>query len=81
MSSTEMWVPPQREESTKGKLYFLDSFIQGHKVKFQLIYPIRKKGRAEAICDEQRNLSGKMNLFFPCTYFQSHPTGMSTAME
>ena len=72
MSSKEIWVPPQREESTNGKLYFLDSFIQGHdRVKFQVIYPIRKKGRAETICDEQENLSGKRKLFYLAHTFKA----------
>lgn len=64
--------PTTREESTEGKLCFLDSFIQGHyRVKFQVIYPIKKKGRVEAICEGQENLSGKMNLFFLAHIFKA----------
>lgn len=80
MSSKEIWVPT-REESTEGKLCFLDSFIQGHyRVNFQVTYPIRKKGRAEAICEEQENLSRKMTLLL-AHIFKPILTGISAAVE
>lgn len=73
MSSKEIPDPSQREERTKGKLCFLDSFVQGpYRVKFQVIYPIRKEGKAEAICEEQQSLSRKTNLFFLAHTFKAY---------